>query len=343
MKKNTAPNNIRIFGASLLMPNLTGLVQEIDGVREGQDIEYIHRMRVASRRLRSALPLFGPYIAPKTHKKWLKEIRNITRALGEARDADVQIEHIAAFLQPLTPPERAGVRRLLLRLRQQRNRLQPQVLKALKRLEKSGVVESMAQKLAPLDIFKDLIDLKDPQLLIMAREAIDNKLTDFLSYETYIHNPECVAELHAMRIAAKRLRYTTEFFTSLYEDELKPYLKALRVSQELLGSIHDCDVWHEKLPLFIAEERQRTVEYFGHTRPFNRLMPGLEYYRQAREKERQQQYDSFIKQWDAWKQQGLWDKLRSTLELAVQAAAESPAETEFVEEQPSQPMEQPGE
>ena len=68
---------------------------EITGVKEAQDIEYIHRMRVASRRLRAALPLFSSCFPDKQYTKWMKEITKITRALGDARDADVQI----AFLQ----------------------------------------------------------------------------------------------------------------------------------------------------------------------------------------------------------------------------------------------------
>ena len=83
------------------MQKLPGLLDaftgEIAGVKEAQDIEYIHRMRVASRRLRAALPLFRPCFPEKQYAKWMQEITKITRALGDARDADVQI----AFLQKI--------------------------------------------------------------------------------------------------------------------------------------------------------------------------------------------------------------------------------------------------
>ena len=98
----TAAGNVPVTHTGLCwhaLQKLPGLLEaftrEIDGVKEGQDIEYIHRMRVASRRLRAALPLFRICFADNQYRKWLQEITQITRALGDARDADVQI----AFLQ----------------------------------------------------------------------------------------------------------------------------------------------------------------------------------------------------------------------------------------------------
>src|SRR5512136_1233420 len=91
--------NIKIYGAGVLLGQLAALVQEIDGVRRARDIEYIHRMRVATRRLRSALPLFGEQITEKRSIFWFKRIRKLTRALGEARDTDVQIQHLDELQQ----------------------------------------------------------------------------------------------------------------------------------------------------------------------------------------------------------------------------------------------------
>ncbi len=77
--------SIQEFGAGILLNNLSALESEFEGVRKGEDIEAIHRMRVASRRLRAALPLFGPVIAPKKHIEWIRHIGWLTKALGAAR------------------------------------------------------------------------------------------------------------------------------------------------------------------------------------------------------------------------------------------------------------------
>ncbi len=336
MAKNKPNPDVQIFGAAIIMQQLTLLVAEIEGVKKAEDIEAVHRMRVATRRLRSALPVFGPFLAPRRFETWRKRIRGITRALGAARDADVQIEHLAQLVSSLTPPERAGVRRLLLRIRQRRRAMQADVNEALRQFEKSSLVVDMSQKLPPYEIYRSQLNLQSPALLSTAAQHIQANLAEFLAFEPYVSQPECVSELHAMRIAAKQLRYTIEFFAPLYADELKSMLKILRSCQDALGAIHDADVWVATLPEFIEEERQRTVDYFGHPRPFKRLLPGLLFYRQMRQQEREQLYQKFVQNWQQWQQQDVWGSLRAAVlqPLAVEsgepdqpAGETSPAES----------------
>ena len=88
-----------IFGVQRLLPLLDAFSKEIDGVKTAQDIEHIHRMRVASRRLRAALPLFASCFPEKKYQQWMEEIRKVTRALGEARDTDVQIAFLTKLIK----------------------------------------------------------------------------------------------------------------------------------------------------------------------------------------------------------------------------------------------------
>ena len=102
------------------------------------------------------------------------------------------------------------------------------------------------------------------------------RLEEFLAYEPHIAHPERVAELHRMRIAAKHLRYTLEIFAPLYGKALRKPLKVVKEIQELLGEIHDCDVWIAFVPQFIAEERTRALDYFGEATSAEAFMPGLQ-------------------------------------------------------------------
>jgi len=315
--RTKANQNIQIYGASILQRQLAALVQEIDGVRHLRDIEYIHRMRVATRRLRSALPLFGAHIAGKRSAVWFRRIRKLTRALGEARDADVQIAHLNQLQAELSAPYRSGIRRLLLRTKQRRRALQTKVLEALADFEQSKIIEEMAQRLAPFEIYRETLDTRDVDLLRFAGEAITEKLNKFLAFSEIVDQPDKIKELHAMRIAAKHLRYTCEFFASLYDDGLTAHLKALRFAQDTLGALHDCDVWIAYLPQFMAEERQRTIDYFGYSRPFKRLEPGLIYYQQLRNDERQKLFQVFNTAWHEWEQQELWSDLLDTIQFAL--------------------------
>ena len=88
----------RAYGAERLLASLDSLTSEIKGVKGEDDIEFVHRMRVASRRLRSALVLFGECFEEEDVRKWNRAVRSVTRDLGEARDLDVQIAFLKGFI-----------------------------------------------------------------------------------------------------------------------------------------------------------------------------------------------------------------------------------------------------
>ena len=89
----------RLYGATVLAQLAADMAGESAGVKAGTDIEYIHRMRVASRRLRAALPLFAGCFPKKEYKHWENEIKQITRSLGRARDLDVQIAFLREYAE----------------------------------------------------------------------------------------------------------------------------------------------------------------------------------------------------------------------------------------------------
>jgi len=299
-----------LFGTMTLLKRLQDVVKEIDGVRKAEDIERIHDMRVATRRTRSALALFESCFPGKSAKKWNKQMRRVTRALGTARDADVQMDFLKEFLESLTETRhRAGVRRLLLRLQQRRDKAQGGVLKAMDGLELSGVLAGMGRTLRQARVHLRMrhVDEHSPYVYQQAYLAMATRLENMLGYEIYVNQPERIEELHAMRIAAKRLRYTMEIFAPLYDDKLKEILKKVRKVQTLLGDIHDCDVWVQYLPQFLEEEKARTMEYYGHTRPFSRLASGLLHLKQERQDRRMSLYHEFVDFWQQLQSENIWD------------------------------------
>jgi len=317
-----------LFGAEALLKRLQALTQESGGVRQAEDIEYIHRMRVASRRLRAALDLFQDTLPHKKFANWERQVKRITRALGAARDTDVQIATLDECLGSLAEPRhRGGIERLRLRLQQRRARLQADVLEALDGWEASATADDMSQSLRQTLVQARLNQVKaaSPYVFEQAHLNISLRLEEFLSYESCVRKPEQVAELHAMRIAAKRLRYTLEIFASLYEDELKQPLKIVREAQEMLGDIHDCDVWGQYLPQFIEEERARTLEYFGNARAFGRLATGLRHLQQDRQQRRDRRHGEFVRFWEQAQAQAVWDQLRQNLQAHLTPVESWPA------------------
>jgi CHAD domain-containing protein len=77
------------------------------------DIERVHDMRVATRRLRAALEIFAPCFPKKAHRATLEEIKKLADALGERRDRDVTIAALESFAGELATPDRRGIASLV--------------------------------------------------------------------------------------------------------------------------------------------------------------------------------------------------------------------------------------
>ena len=88
-----------------------------EGVLDTSDIERVHDMRVATRRLRAALEIFAPCFPKKEHKALLAEVKRLADALGERRDPDVHIDALETLKAELGQGERTGVNGLVAELR----------------------------------------------------------------------------------------------------------------------------------------------------------------------------------------------------------------------------------
>jgi CHAD domain-containing protein len=86
-------------------------------VLDTSDIERLHDMRVATRRLRAALEIFRPCFPRKRYKAALSEVKALADALGERRDRDVMIAALGEFSEAMGRSDRPGVESLVARLR----------------------------------------------------------------------------------------------------------------------------------------------------------------------------------------------------------------------------------
>jgi CHAD domain-containing protein len=81
------------------------------------DIEGVHDMRVATRRLRAAMEIFAPCFPKKRHRKALREVKDLADLLGARRDPDVMIQRLRAIEGRLTQEDRPGIESLCDELR----------------------------------------------------------------------------------------------------------------------------------------------------------------------------------------------------------------------------------
>lgn len=304
------------FGSKTISKHLESLKSEIAGAHTSSDIEYVHQIRVFSRRIRSALPIFAGCYPKKESSRWLKQLRKLTHALGIARDVDVQLDLLNKFFDQISENKyKSGIRRLILRLSQKRDGLQAGVIKALDDFKNDDVLNEMQETILPLESNGESAPVFSLSLYHLAFNSITKKLDILLSFDEFVPQPEKVDELHKMRIAAKRLRYTMEIFVTIYASRLKPAFGTIKQTQEILGEIHDCDVWLEYIPEFIEKERNRIISFYGNPSPMNLLMPGIEFFQQDCLAKRNALYENFVQEWENWKKEIIWENLYNNINM----------------------------
>jgi CHAD domain-containing protein len=313
------------FGTRQLPPLVDAFEKEIEGVRKAEDIEYIHRMRVASRRLRAALPLFRPCFPQKQYARWMDEITEITRALGEARDADVQIAFLLKYRKKNGAARKNGtpvpggtvnsrepaIAFLLQDLRKRRKQYQVHVLSALEAPEKSRVMPEIRTTVAAMagELRRAPVQAAAYGLPTVAALRIGTRLAAMRSFEPWISHPDAVAEHHAMRIAAKKLRYTMEAYGPLYRLGLGRPIARVRMVQEILGDIHDCDVWIDQVTRLLLRERGRFRSPDGGKGPNTATLASLRVFLRDREQKRVLLHRRFMRYWQSLLRNRIWEEL----------------------------------
>ena len=99
--------------ARVISVRATELTEHAQGVLDTGDIERVHDMRVATRRLRAALEIFEPCFPPNDYGETLGEVKRLADALGERRDRDVAIATLGDFNDQMPAPDRRGIGSLI--------------------------------------------------------------------------------------------------------------------------------------------------------------------------------------------------------------------------------------
>ena len=314
----TIDPSYQLLACQYLRGQLDALVRQLRGVRENEDIEPVHKARVASRRLRVALRMFSDCFNAKVQAQWRRRVKGLTKGLGAARDLDVQIDFVERFLEGLDQDNaeaRPGVERLLLRLRQRREVAQPDVLEAVKALEKGRLLANMHGELEKtLFLLRSRdVQVQSPFVFERAAAHIRRRRQDLWAHERALADPQDVPGHHQLRIAAKKLRYTMEIYGCAYDGRLEPAIKAVKDLQSLLGDIHDCDVWVQDIEAFMDRERLAAIDYFGHPRPFEPLRPGLQLIHDGRKTHREQSFAELLGYWKQLERENFWEDLENLL------------------------------
>jgi CHAD domain-containing protein len=275
------------------------------GTRLGEDIEELHDMRVATRRMRAAFRVFGDYLDMGQMKRFLKDLQRTGRTLGAVRDLDVFWEKTQHYLDTL-PPERQG-------------ELEP--LRAVWEAEQKKSREKMIAYLdgaryaqfkeqfegflqmpgaGALPPFSDTGEPVPNRLRHVVPVLVYQRLVAARAYDEWVTGPNVPLErLHQLRIATKGLRYTLEFFEEVLGPEAKTAIKEIKGLQDHLGDLQDAVVASNLLRDFLTwgtwghAQTKETVP--PPTEPV--VAPGVAAYLAARQIELQRLVETFPQAW----------------------------------------------
>ncbi len=207
------------------------------GVLAGDDPEYLHQMRVAVRRLRSAIRLF-PAALPPEEALWLgNELTWLGGVLGEARDWDVFHEDVLTPLLAFRPGH-PGLAALGEAVAQRRQRASRAARAALRSPRWRALIHALTEwaegrRTGPEE--QRFVRPLAEKLLARCHRRLRRRGHHLASLPP--------AARHRARIAAKKLRYAVEFLASLFPPEtVRPYIKRLGVLQDVLGTLNDVAV-----------------------------------------------------------------------------------------------------
>lgn len=229
------------FGAAakITISRLCGqMMENLDGTIEGEDIEALHDMRVASRRLRAAFKVFRSCFKPEDLASVESEVASVTRSLGQVRDQDVFLDFLRSYISDQKEKNLDWLIKHEEDVREQSRQVMIDALKEMQQRDLPGSIDALLKKAH-----------KGHSYASYAPELVKARLDKLTKRAQSIDDPEAVAELHLMRIEAKRLRYTLEAFVPCFGKPISDVISTVKELQELLGQVHDCDVWVEKIAL----------------------------------------------------------------------------------------------
>lgn len=206
------------------------------GAVSSDDPEYIHQMRVATRRLRAVLRIFRPLLAPQIETQLLPPLHQLMAILGAARDRDVLLTEIAEPVMRALPGE-PRLAALVGVITEERYRVRSAAVAAL-RAPAFGRLMLLAAAILHRKLRTPIAASPD-SLIIFAKSRIRRleRRVEHLATAARVDDP---VSLHALRIGVKRLRYALEFFLPLqHRKGLPERLQRLAELQDTLGQLND--------------------------------------------------------------------------------------------------------
>lgn len=238
MRTVTADTHTWLAARQYLLERCDDLHLRLTVVRHHFSPEAIHDLRVSSRRLREGLALFGHCFRKRRLAPLRRELKALTAMLGSIRNTDEAI----AFFASLTTM--ADVTEIVAALRQQRETELQQLRRELKRLDPGSLLGRIDDLCRNPRIFDPAVNELFEPVAATLRAAVVTGGEGVQALLPSAVIAENATARHRLRIAVKRFRYRFEFMAPLaVVADYQRISRLLKEYQELLGTLHDLDVF----------------------------------------------------------------------------------------------------
>jgi CHAD domain-containing protein len=261
-----------------------------------EDPEGVHDMRVASRRLRSALKDFVPFMRERPLMEGEKKIKDIANALGTVRDHDVLIDALEKFMASCPAHVVDGIESLIeerkKRRIQGREILQKAIQTAKLEVLRADFEKAIEKAVKGRDSKPgDLRYAQGYSFKEIGAKIVSDRINEFNKRSPSVFEPFRRKRLHRLRIAGKHLRYTLQLFAECLPESFNGIVEPVTNLQRALGDLHDADVFVGELSSDLADSAVKSPANTGSSpehsaevwllSEYTRLRSG--YYREALE------------------------------------------------------------
>ena len=247
------------FAHSILEREAAGLAANKPQVEHSPTPDEIHQLRVAARRLRVALRLFGHMLPSTVAARFNAELRWFAGSLGDVRDLDVYTENFRAYVQPLPAEQRGGLSAYEMYLRRERSEARQRAAAAAASTRAAALYADIERFVAAGPSAGAVRRWGSLSIGDAMRQSVRRSVGRVRRIGNALLTRARPAELHDLRIKSKRLRYELEFFAEVYPP-LKQTAKECKALQDLLGTLQDVYAGTARLRRYSALLRKQGAD-----------------------------------------------------------------------------------
>ncbi len=229
---------------TIISERMQRLLSHQDATLNDTDVEALHDMRVASRRLREAFEIFEFCFPQKTYQKLYRRVKLVTRVLGDVRNADVAIMYFK-ILSAKTDDilVQVALEDILRSLARERRQARFHLTKGLDESQVSQFAPDLSGIFSRVESLPVRYQRGPRQSIVLARRVLSQRVKDFFFARAAVTGENDEINLHKVRISIKKLRYAIETLSYAAGEAVTGSLKELKALQQTLGDLHDRDVF----------------------------------------------------------------------------------------------------